>query len=255
MSQRFYMPQPTSDRVVTLEGEEAHHLIHVMRAKTGQSVILFDGQNGEYQGRVVSVQRKTVDIELLDRQVVNRELPRPLHLAVALPKADRQRWLVEKAVELGVTSLTPLQAERTVAEPTSKSLDRLRRIVVEASKQCGRNRLMEIRSPHASHAFFAGEPRGSTRWIAQPPGENDPENAKHSSPRHPPAGPLLVAVGPEGGFSDRELQVALDAGWQRLDLGPRVLRVETAVLAIAAWIALCLTAFEPPSQGSPARDE
>lgn len=228
MSARYFVETPISAATATLTGSEAHHLLHVMRAGPGAGVVLFDGSGHEYAGVVGRVRRNEVDIDIRERKQVDREVPFVLALAVALPKGDRQRWLVEKAVELGVTQLTPLVAERSVAQPTGAALDRLRRTVIEASKQCGRNVLMELSEPQAWPAFSLADPTGSLRWLAHP-----------AAPAAPPAdgapwNEVRLAIGPEGGWTDDEVGVALQAGWAAIDLGPRILRVETAAVFLVA---------------------
>src|SRR5487761_1185914 len=147
MPDRYYVAEPITAEHARLVGEEAHHLLHVMRARAGDELVVFDGSGAEWQGRGSQIDRNAVDVALLARREIDRELSFELTLATALPKGDRQRWLVEKAVELGVRRLTPLVTERGVAQPTDKALTRLRRAVIEASKQCGRNRLMEVSQP------------------------------------------------------------------------------------------------------------
>ena len=145
---------------------------------------------------------------------------------MALPKGDRQKWLVEKATELGVARLVPLVTERGVAQPGESTLQRLRRAVIEASKQCGRNRLMEIAAPQAWHEFLAGHRDVPRRLVAQP--------GATARPMFQTCEQTVAAVGPEGGLTDDELARAVAQGWQPIGLGPRTLRVETAALALAA---------------------
>jgi 16S rRNA (uracil1498-N3)-methyltransferase len=151
-------------------------------------------------------------------------------VGVALPKGDRQRWLVEKLTELGVTELVPLATERGVAQPTTSALDRLRRGVVEACKQCGRNRLMQIAEPSAWDEWVRREaPR---QLLAHPGGmllsQIDLRAAVGAQ----------IAIGPEGGLTDAEVAAAIAAGWLSVDLGPRILRVETAAVALTAAVTL-----------------
>jgi 16S rRNA (uracil1498-N3)-methyltransferase len=160
---------------------------------------------------------------------VSRELTRPLTLAVALPKGERQKWLVEKATELGATRLVPLITERGVAQPVEAALDRLRRTVIEASKQCGRNRLMEIAAPVSACALFSQASTADERLIADPAGQPLAATAIGAGTG------ILAAIGPEGGFAPAELAAAREAGWQPVSLGPRILRIETAAIALAAW--------------------
>ena len=119
MSQRFFVENPIGDApTARLVDAEAQHLAKVMRAKAGDEVTLFDGSGWEFTGRVSAVGRSTVDLEIVDRSQIDRELPHRLTLAVSLPKGDRQKVLVEKLVELGVTRLIPLDTQRGVAEGT-----------------------------------------------------------------------------------------------------------------------------------------
>ena len=170
---------------------------------------------------------------MLARHEVDRELPFELVVGVSLPKGDRQKWLVEKLTELGVTELVPLVTERGVAQPTEAALERLGRSVIEAAKQCGRNRLMRIAKPQALGEWVCGETSGEIRrWIAHPAGQ------AIVSLDVSVATATRIAIGPEGGFTDSEIATAIDAGWQSVNLGPRILRVETAAVALAAVVAL-----------------
>ncbi|MBN2476124.1 MAG: 16S rRNA (uracil(1498)-N(3))-methyltransferase [Pirellulales bacterium] len=221
---------------VRLSGAEAHHLIHVMRAKPGGQVVLFDGSGAEFPARVEKIGRSEVDLAVLGRQSVDRELPVELTLGVALPKGDRQRWLVEKAVELGVGRIVPLRTERSVAQPEENALARLRRTVIEASKQCGRNHLMEMAPPQAWPDFVAAAKRCPHRLLAHPcRGDSASRPLADAGPTSPPE-PVAVAVGPEGGLTTHEVALAIAAGWQTVDLGPRILRVETAAFLLVALV-------------------
>lgn len=229
MSERFFVASPIVGDRATLSGDEARHLSAVMRAAGGDEVTLFDGSGAEFTGRIESIRKQAVELAITERREISRELAREVTLAVALPKGDRQKWLVEKATELGVTRLIPLITERGVAQPVDSALERLRRSVIEASKQCGRNVLLDIGPPAAAADFFASAPSTAQRLIA------DPGGAPLASTMAPEDQPIIAAIGPEGGFSPTELAAASTAGWQTVNLGPRILRVETAAVAIAAW--------------------
>jgi 16S rRNA (uracil1498-N3)-methyltransferase len=244
MSDRYFVDNPIAADHVTLSGPEAHHLIHVMRATTGTQVTLFDGSGDEFSAAVEHIGRADVALSVLSRQSVDRELPFDLALGVALPKGDRQKWLVEKAVELGVTRIVPLRTERGVAQPVEQALVRLRRAVIEASKQCGRNRLLQIDEPRSWPDFVGDAAETPCRLVAHPGGEKDAGQLADSVPllRRSRAGgsdgcDVSLAVGPEGGFTDEEVAVATAAGWLTVGLGPRILRVETAALYLAAVVA------------------
>jgi len=230
MSHRYYCESPISGETLTLTGSEAHHLARVMRLPAGDCVTLFDGHGSEWHAVIEQVDKRQVVLKLVERLDIDRELPFRLSIACALPKGDRQKVLVEKLVELGIARLIPLVTERGVAQPVDKALERLRRGVIEASKQCERNRLMEI-APALPLSKLVATSEDATRLIAHPQGDS-------LSTTRNGTGPILVAIGPEGGFTHEEVQAAIDAGWRKVGLGPRILRVETAAIAIAACLGL-----------------
>jgi 16S rRNA (uracil1498-N3)-methyltransferase len=180
--------------------------------------------------QVTKVGRSQVELAVLERREIDREFSFPLVLGVALPKGERQKWLVEKATELGVSRIVPLKTGRSVAEPGESAIDRLRRSVIEASKQCGRNRLLEIVAPQELAAYLATPPEGAVRWFAHP---GDAPLAEQTDPGEQNR-EVFLAIGPEGGFTADEAQLAFKLGWQAISLGPRILRVETAAIALCS---------------------
>jgi 16S rRNA (uracil1498-N3)-methyltransferase len=217
-----------------MDGSEAHHFLHVVRGKAGDSITLFDGLGEELVARATKITRGTVDFEITDRQAISRELPVKLVVGVALPKGDRQKWLMEKLTELGVGQVVPLETARGVAQPTEQALARLMRSVIEASKQCGRNCLMQVRPAESLETFFSrGSDGNRLRLFA------DTQAVGEQSLSPPPTGSeIWIAVGPEGGWTDAERQLAQQHSWQSTLLGDRTLRVETAAVALAAWAGL-----------------
>lgn len=238
MSRRLYSDRPIVGDRTTLAGAEAHHLLHVLRAKPGLIVELFDGSDAEFDAEVLRCGRHEVELAVTARREVNRESSTRLALGVALPKGDRQRQVIEKAVELGVARLTPLLTSRGEVGGDPRLVERLARYVVEASKQCGRNRLMHIEPPCPWGEWLgreepdsaAGKPTSMVRWVATP--GYAPLTAERASGRRP----IAAAVGPEGGFTAEEIAAAEQGGWQLVGLGPRILRVDTAVAAVAALV-------------------
>src|SRR3954447_26899123 len=177
MSERFFSPHPITAGCMMLDGPEAHHLLHVMRASVGDEVILFDDTGAEFKATIETLRRADAELRIVERREVNRELPFALVVGVALPKGDRQKWLVEKLTEFGVTTLVPLVTERCVAQPAAAALERLRRSIIEAAKQCGRNRLMKIAEPQTWSEWIVGypgstgsEPPAGRRLLAEPAG-------------------------------------------------------------------------------------
>lgn len=233
MSERFFVEQPITGSSAELVDAEAQHLAKVMRAAVGDEVVLFDGSGAQFTAKVARIAKAAVTLDVLERHEVNCEPRVELTLAVALPKGERQKWLVEKLTELGAARLVPLVTERGVAQPVDAALARLRRGVIEASKQCGRNRLMEIGLPQTAGDYFASPDTASSgpRLIAEPGGES--LGTLPATLRQ-----LTCAIGPEGGFTPAEVKAALDHQWRPVTLGTSILRIETAAIAVAAWAAL-----------------
>jgi 16S rRNA (uracil1498-N3)-methyltransferase len=245
MSERFYSPHPITAGGMMLDGPEAHHLLHVMRASVGDEVTLFDGSGAEFKATVETLRRTDAELRIVERHEIDRELPFALAVGVALPKGDRQKWLVEKLTELGVTTLVPLITERSIAQPAASALDRLRRSIIEAAKQCGRNRLMKIAEPQLWTDWVSGNcglvieseirnPKSeiANRRLLAHPGGLPLSELDHSKPIH-----TQLAIGPEGGLTEAEVAAATAAGWQTISLGPRILRVETAAITLSATIS------------------
>lgn len=240
MADRCFRPDLPEGGPLTLEGEEAHHLARVRRAAPGDVVEVFDGRGRSVVARVVATGRDRVELEIVGPAPARRPAPVRLTLASAVPKGDRFDWLVEKATELGVARLVPILTARSVVDPRSSKLDRLRRTVIEACKQSGRNDLMAI-DPVTPWGELVGLPESQLgrRWLAHPEGP-EVDAAPAGSPG---AGAACLAIGPEGGFDPAEVEAASALGWARLSLGPNLLRVETAALA-----GSCRLLFGPRSQ-------
>jgi 16S rRNA (uracil1498-N3)-methyltransferase len=234
VADRFYCPLPTIDGIWTLEGDEARHLTRVRRLGLGDRVELFDGRGFATSADVVAVGRERVDLRPVGPPLPDRLPACDLTLATAVPKRDRFDWLIEKATELGVAKVVPILTERSVVDPRDAKLDRLRRLIVEASKQCRRNRLMELDRPTNWAAIAADRP-DAIRLVAHPTGVS-----AASWPSLRQSRSIVLAIGPEGGFTDAEVEAARERGWNVVSLGNTLLRIETAAIAgSAAILALC----------------
>ena len=231
MISRFHFPGtlPASGELALPE-ELAHHALRVLRLRDGESVILFDGKGDEVEA-CLSVRGKAGFAVLGERRSVNRESPLQVVLVQALAASDKMDWVVQKAVELGVSAIQPVQAERSVlrlsAERAEKRLAHWRQVAVAACEQSGRNRIPEVRALQGLGNWLAAHRDGSCHVLA-PGGEVGFTDLA----RLP--GPIHVLVGPEGGWTDSELAACDGAGCRRVTLGPRVLRTETAGLAALA---------------------
>jgi 16S rRNA (uracil1498-N3)-methyltransferase len=214
----------TSGPRVSLDDSEAHHL-RVRRAKAGERVEILDGAGLRGIGRLVQDGKRWA-VELQSTELESR--PAELTLAVAAGDRDRFAWMIEKAAELGVTAVVPLETARSTGVATGirdAHLHRLRRLALEATKQCGAAWAMQVEEPISLQEFLA-RPTDGLQWLADRSGvpavtELDPS-------------PLTVVIGPEGGLSDQERQALVSAGYQPVILGPHTLRFETAALAAAA---------------------
>jgi 16S rRNA (uracil1498-N3)-methyltransferase len=227
MSERFYVSSPLRPGVVALHGAEAHHLAAVCRLHAGDQVCLFNGDGHEYPASVTAVAKRTVTLDVLGVESPQRELSFRLEVATPLPKGDRSQFLIEKLTELGATRYVPLLTHRSVVQPRESTKEKLERWVIEASKQCGRNVLMEIGAPAEWANYSMRDDLPATRLLAQFGGGAMEERGRD----------VVVAIGPEGGFMEEEIELARAARWQPIGLGPRILRVETAALALcAAWV-------------------
>lgn len=231
MTHRYYIPQlPAEAGELALPPEEARHAATVMRIRPGDEIVLFNGQDGETLARVTTVRKREVICQVGACRRLSREPSTRLTACVAIPKGDRARMLVEKLTELGVARIVPLNCERSPWKIGAAALEKLHRYVIEACKQSERNRLMELGTPVESSVFFAeadDRENASDRLIAHPGGPQ----------RLPSPGsdrPVLFAIGPEGGFTDTEIELAEQNGWRRFSLGPRIYRIETAAIAVAA---------------------
>jgi 16S rRNA (uracil1498-N3)-methyltransferase len=232
MSERYYINLPLHPGVVELSGPEAHHLATVCRLRPGAAVCLFNGDGREYPACVRAVARKSVQLEILGAEEPRRELPFVLEVAAPLPKGDRGQFLIEKLTELGASSFVPLSCARSVVQPREGKLEKLHRYVIEASKQCGRNVLMQTRDLAEWEAYSRPASTGEVFLLAHPGG-----TAQVSELLAMSQAAVRVAVGPEGGFTDAEVTLARERGWQLVDLGPRMLRIETAAIAMAVLVA------------------
>jgi 16S rRNA (uracil1498-N3)-methyltransferase len=225
---RFFVPsEKIESSLALLEGDEAYHLRRVLRLTPGDEVSIFDGTGREFRALVDQFSSHTVTLNITEQLSDERESPLSITLVQGLIKGERFDLLIQKATELGLTVLQPVATRYTDVklseERAEKRLERWRRIVLEATKQSGRRRLMRVLPPidwkdfveHAAHPviFFSERGGQSLNQIA----------AKLGSPSS-----ITAVVGSEGGWSDQELASAESAGFHLATLGPRILRAETA---------------------------
>ena len=217
---------------VELEPGQAHYIARVLRMRAGDALILFNGAGGQYPATLEAVGKHAVVVTTGEFEPVERESPLALHLGIAVSRGDRMDWVVQKATELGVHAITPLLSERTEVklkgEREAKKLRHWQQVAISACEQCGRNRLPVVH-PLQPLQDWCQRVEADARLVLDPEADSsDPGAAAPAS--------IALLVGPEGGFSAAEIAAAATAGFHSLQLGPRVLRTETAPLAAIALL-------------------
>ena len=230
---RIYHPELLpSQGSIQLDDDAAHHVGRVMRMQAGQELCLFDGSNAEFSATITEVSKKNVTVEIHSRQENDIESPLNIHLGQVISRGDKMEFTIQKSVELGVNTITPLISERCGvklnAERFEKKLAQWQKIVISACEQCGRNTIPVIR-PVMKLEDWCAEEDGSLKLNLHP-------RAKYSINTLPePVEKVRLLIGPEGGLSAEEIQMTGQYHFDEVLLGPRVLRTETtAMTAITA---------------------
>lgn len=232
MISRFFCPGPLQAGAdIALPREVAHHAERVLRLAVGDEVVLFDGGGAEFAARLIALGPQA-RAAITTRREPARESPLLLTLVQALASGDKMDWVIQKAVELGVAAVIPVAAERSVlklsGERADKRLAHWRQVVVAACEQCGRNRMPEVAEVLPLGRYLAAHRHGVLRLVL------DPLGGQRLADLARPAGPVHLLIGPEGGWSDAELAATRAAACSPVRLGPRVLRTESAGLAVIA---------------------
>lgn len=221
---RIYEPQPLSAGAVLTLGEDgANHVGRVLRMQTGQELMLFNGQGGQYPATILEVGKKQVQVQLAELDPSEVESPLHIHLGQVISRGDKMEFTIQKSVELGVNTITPLFSERCgvklSGERLDKKLEQWQKIAISACEQCGRSRLPAIHAPLTLGEWLE-QTAAELKLVLHPVAEPLTGHARPAS--------LAFLIGPEGGLSDAEVAQAQRAGYQAARLGPRVLRTETA---------------------------
>lgn len=210
-----------------LEPGPSQHLARALRMQVGSAIVLFDGRGGEYPATISSISKKQVTVSTGDHNERDIESPLSIHLGIAISRGDRMDWVVQKATELGVTSITPLLTERTEVklkgDRADKKVAHWRQVAISACEQCGRNKVPELGVLTPVSQWLEGC-EAEVRLVLHHRAE--PASARREIPHS-----VALLIGPEGGLSDIEIALAEQSGFSPMQLGPRVLRTETAPLA------------------------
>jgi 16S rRNA (uracil1498-N3)-methyltransferase len=232
---RFHVAGPLrAGGAAELSEEAAHHAVHVLRIRQDEPVVLFDGRGGEYDARIASMERLRVRLDVLAHRDVERELPLHASLVQGLSSGERMDFTVRKAVELGVAVIWPVLAESSVARPkgerAASRLEHWRRVAISACEQCGRNRLPTVHPIGPAKDYR--DDSAALKLLLSPRSDLRFSEALGNEKAH-----ILIAAGPEAGFSAGEEGAFLRSGFVPVRLGARVLRTETAALAALAALS------------------
>lgn len=231
--QRIYVDQPlAAGQRVQLPPGQSQHLIGVLRLAAGAGVTLFNGDGLDYRGTLVAAERRGALVAIETGGLPEPPPRLPIHLGLGISRGERMDFALQKAVELGVVTVSPLFTERTVVrlntDRLAKRQEHWRRVIVAACEQSGRRRLPTLGPAEPLLDWLAaGRPGGVIL---------DPEAERSLADFDEPPRELTLLVGPEGGLSDRERSAARQQGFSALRLGPRILRTETAPLAAIAAV-------------------
>lgn len=222
---------------VRLHPDAAHHAVRVLRLAVGEPVVLFDGLGGEFEARITRIDRGDVSVKTGAHLDVERESPLHIRLVQGLSSGDRMDITLQKAVELGVAAIQPVATERSVVklkdERAQRRVEHWQNLVISACEQCGRNRVPEVLPLMSLPDWLAQldmrAPDDEARLLLSP-AATVPLKALSPVPR------MTLLIGPEGGLSPAETQLAQSRGFKPVRLGPRILRTETAALATLSAI-------------------
>ena len=235
---RFYCPTPLPPGTTLSLPEGATRHVQVLRLQPGDTITLFNGEGGECEARVTRMGRSDVDVEVVSHTAIEREAQRSVYLALGMPANERMDWLLEKASELGMAGLQPLQAERSVLRLSGERAEKKRAhwqgIAVAACEQSGRNRVPAVQPVRSMTEWLRGDLPAQRLLLSLAP-DSVPlvqQVARLNS------SPVVLLSGPEGGLSPAEEQAARAAGFTPISLGERTLRAETAPLAALAALTL-----------------
>jgi 16S rRNA (uracil1498-N3)-methyltransferase len=220
---------------VALPEDAASHLSRVLRLREGDACVLFNGDGHDYDAQLTSIGKREVLAQISGARAVDNESPLHITLLQGIARGEKMDLILQKATELGVAAVLPVDSERSEVklsgERLHKRLSHWRGVVVSACEQSGRARVPDVAEPQALLAAASALPAGALCLLLDPQGRH-----ALKSLCLPASGRVVIAIGPEGGWSPRDRQALETSGFQGLRLGPRVLRTETAGLAAIAAV-------------------
>jgi len=226
----FHAPISEKKNIVSLKGENAHYLTRVLRLKSGQNLILFDGSGVEWDSQIIHATKHKVEVELLSKQSPKTESALEITLLQSISRSQRMDFVMQKATELGVKKIIPMISQNTVVRLNESNLmnkmAHWKKIIISAAEQSGRVKLPAIIKPIPFSEELLNEYKSPGSYFLDTTGDSGFSSKKISK--------ATIVVGPEGGFTVDEKQIAIDTGYKIVKTGPRLLRTETApIMAIS----------------------
>ncbi len=237
---RIYSTTPiTPGALLQLDDASRRHVVQVLRMRASAPLILFDGRGGELPATIQTIEKRSVTVQVGERVEIDCESPLEIHLFQGVSKGERMDYVIQKATECGVSAITPLLCERTVVrldpKRMEKKMDHWQKVAISACEQCGRNRVPPIHPPLSWSAFLSSGKAGDG-FVLDAASERKLSDFQLSKPN---GGRIGIITGPEGGLTLQEINSAVESGYQGVQMGPRILRTETAsVVAITIMQAL-----------------
>lgn len=233
---RIYQKQTlTRQRIIELSADAAHHIAGVLRMRAHQNVCVFNGEGGEFHGTIIDITKKKVNIQLnefIDKSV---ESPLDIHLGQGISRGEKMDFTIQKSVELGVKEITPLFSERCGvklnAERLTKKWQHWQQVAISAAEQSGRTLITQVHQPITLQEWLT-QSTNALKLTLHPRATDTIKSVE------PPTNGIRFLVGPEGGLTDAEIQQTVNAHFNEIQLGPRILRTETAALTVLSALQL-----------------
>lgn len=234
MSRFFIDMNDIHDDVIQIKGEDVSHIKKVLRLRCGDNIVLCDGMGKDYLVSIKESGQDCITTEVISSQPAGTESSLEITLYQGIPKSDKMDFIIQKSIELGIRRIVPVSTERTIVKiddikDAGKKVERWQKIALEAAKQCNRGMIPQIEMPVT---FDGALELCRQADLAIIPYEKETESRLRSciSSAHPRT--VAVMIGPEGGFSEKEIEKAVTSGVRSVTLGPRILRTETAGIAV-----------------------
>ena len=235
---RFYVPFHAGLKNLWIDSSESHHITHVKRLKVGDNIIVFNGMGDEFEAEIEDIEDNRVKVKINQQKTISKENIVGIDIAFAIPKGKRSHLLIQKCTELGVHKLIPINYARSVVklkDDCSAKIEKWQKIAIEASKQCGRNTITEIGEVVNFDNILKTVDSYDLSLFAC--SQSDANNLKNTLQEHPKPNNIISFIGPEGGFATNEIEMAIKAGCKFVSLGSRILRIETAAIAVSAILS------------------